>query len=254
MAYGAYTGAEAATAGYEGELEKQKALQTQKGLVGAKKKQMSAEFQSQLDEAQEKAKKKAKKKGGLFKALKFAGMFLGPAGQAVTGALSGYGQARQQRKAMQELTKGPQFERYKGTFLGDMAQQQLQSAKDMQQSAGASLMSGLMGGIGGFAGGKLLGGGKKFDAASGAQTGGSAMSSEFFKGAKGKPFQNLFSNLKTKLDPSQLSTEAGKLAPGGGKEAGGFSKLMDFIGSGKQIADIVDPDEVDIMSLFNSEE
>ena len=239
MAYGAYTGAEAATAGYEGELEKQKALQTQKGLVGAKKKQMSAEFQSQLDEAQEKAKKKAKKKGGLFKALKFAGMFLGPAGQAVTGALSGYGQARQQRKAMQELTKGPQFDRYKGTFLGNMAQEQLQSAKDMQQSAGASLLGGLMGGLGGFAGGKMLGGGKEAT--------GSAMKSGFFKGDKGKPFQNLFSNLTSKLDPTNLSEEAGHLAPGGKTK---FADIMQSLKSLQALKDIGDPDKVDIGKIL----
>ena len=173
MAIGAYSGvdtlAQSATTASEVARKEKEMLQA----VQSQKKKMGKEFEAELKDAQERARRKAKKRGGLFDALRFAGMFLGPGGAAITGALSGFGQAAQQRNALKELMKGPQFDRFKGTFLGDVAEQQLQAAKDVQKSSSASLLSGLMGGVTGFAGGKLLGG--------------EGFKSGFFEGVKGTP-------------------------------------------------------------------
>ena len=158
MAIGAYSGVDALSQTAKAKAETEKLKQDLKMKANIKKKEMASEFEEQLKAAEERAKKKAKKGKGLFKALNFAGMFLGPAGQAITGALSGGLQAKQQRDALKELMKGPQFKKYKGTFLGDLAQQQLDAAKDMQQASGAALLAGVLGGAGGFLGGKALGG------------------------------------------------------------------------------------------------
>tara|TARA_R110000824_G_scaffold101230_2_gene240502 strand:- start:2998 stop:3858 length:861 start_codon:yes stop_codon:yes gene_type:complete len=190
MAYGAYSGAENLANQYQMEDEKSKAQTSQEGAVLRQKSKMKEGFESQMKEAQARAEKKAKKNKGLFKALNFAGMFLGPAGQAITGGLSGLGMANQQKKAMKELMKGPQFDRYKGTFLGDIAKQQMKQAESMQAKSGAGLLSGLMGGLGGFMGGKALGGG----AGEGLFQGGSG----FFKGVK-KP--GIFEGIKGSANP-----------------------------------------------------
>tara|TARA_R100001082_G_scaffold31099_2_gene15747 strand:+ start:2386 stop:3258 length:873 start_codon:yes stop_codon:yes gene_type:complete len=255
MAYGAYSGVDTLQNQVQAQAELEEAKKGQQAAVTAQKKKMSSEFQEQLKAAQDRAKKKAKKKSGLFKALNFAGMFLGPMGQAITGAVSGGLQAKQQRDAMKELMKGPQFERFKGTFLGDMAQEQMQMAKDQQQAAGASLLGGLMGGITGFAGGKLLGG--------------KGMKSGFFEGVgKGQgrgmlPFQGgsgplspdnllqgpltprgfmqgggrfgqFFKNVGQKFNPANMSQRAAGMIPGA--DGGGwFNKLLGGVQSAQNI-------------------
>ena len=158
MAIGAYSGVDALSQSAISTADaKRKEKELQK-KVQIQKKEMASEFEEQLKAAEERAKKKAKKGKGLFKALNFAGMFMGPIGQALTGAISGGLQAKQQRDALKELMKCPQFKKYKGTFLGDLAEQQLDAAKDMQQASGAALLAGVLGGAGGFLGGKALGG------------------------------------------------------------------------------------------------
>ena len=102
MAYGAYSGVDTLQNQVQAQAELEEAKKGQQAAVLAQKKKMGSEFQEQLEAAQKRAKKKAKKRSGLFKALNFAGMFLGPLGQALTGAVSGGLQAKQQRDAMQQ--------------------------------------------------------------------------------------------------------------------------------------------------------
>jgi len=238
MAYGAYSGVDSLSNEVRARAELDQAQKGQQAAVTKQKKKMASEFQEQLKASQDRARKKAKKKSGFLKALNFAGMFLGPMGQALTGAVSGGLAAKQQRDAMKELMKGPQFERFKGTFLGDMAEQQMQAAKDQQQSAGASLLGGLMGGITGFAGGKLMGG-KGFKGGffenirKGAGPTGATM--PFMDGAgplaalqgpmaKPTPFKTFFGNVGQKLNPTSMSKNAAGMLPGGGQ--GWFNKAL----------------------------
>jgi len=242
MAYGAYSGVDTLQNQQLAQAELAEAKKGQQAAVLSQKKKMTSEFQEQIKAAQDRARKKAKKRGGLFKALNFAGMFLGPMGQALTGAVSGGLQAKQSRDAMKELMKGPQFDRFKGTFLGDMANQQMQAAKDQQQSAGASLLGGLMGGLTGFAGGKLMGGkgfkGGFFEnirkgagrgagvplvgADAGSLLQGPLTQKGFMQGAT--PFKTFFGNVGKKLNPASMSKEAAGILPGGGQ--GWFNKAL----------------------------
>ena len=264
MAYGAYSGVDTLQNQVQAQAELEEAKKGQQAAVLAQKKKMGSEFQEQLEAAQKRAKKKAKKRSGLFKALNFAGMFLGPMGQALTGAVSGGLQAKQSRDAMKELMKGPQFERFKGTFLGDMAQEQMQAAKDQQQAAGASLLGGLMGGLTGFAGGKMLGG-KGFkggffkDVGKGLQGPMLPGVSTPFSGASGPlapltntmhqatPFKTFFGNVGRKLNPANVSQRAAGMIPGGGQ--GWFNKALGGIQSMQNI-DRMTGGETDIIQAL----
>tara|TARA_Y100001938_G_scaffold150553_1_gene242027 strand:+ start:8120 stop:8968 length:849 start_codon:yes stop_codon:yes gene_type:complete len=247
MAYGAYSGVDTLQNQVQAQAELEEAKKGQQAAVLAQKKKMGSEFQEQLEAAQKRAKKKAKKRSGLFKALNFAGMFLGPMGQALTGAVSGGLQAKQSRDAMKELMKGPQFERFKGTFLGDMAQEQMQAAKDQQQAAGASLLGGLMGGLTGFAGGKLLGGkGFKGGFFEGVGRNKPIQGMMPFQGGSGPlaplqgplttsgtPFKTFFQNVGQKFNPANVSQRASGMIPGGGQ--GWFNKLLGGVQSAQNI-------------------
>tara|TARA_R110000824_G_scaffold81812_1_gene205457 strand:- start:15730 stop:16539 length:810 start_codon:yes stop_codon:yes gene_type:complete len=259
MAYGAYSGVDtlaqtSKTASEVARKEKQLEL-----AASTQKKKMATKFEADIKEAQERAKKKSKKNSGLFKALNFAGMFLGPAGQALTGALSGGLQAKQSRDAMKELMKGPQFEKYKGTFLGDIAEQQMQTAKDAQQSAGASLLGGLVGGLGGFLGGKALGGkGMKTGFFKGVGQGaGPAGAMPFVKGSgplaalqgpmtQATPFKSFFGNVGQIINPTKVATTAESI-----QRDSTIAKIMDALQSGQKIANL-SSGNVDLIKALES--
>jgi hypothetical protein len=123
---------------------------------------MQEEYEKDLEDARKAALKKQNKNKGLFKGLDFiASTFLGPIGTAVVKGLTSAGRVGDARAGAKKLLSDVDLKRWDKIFLKDSLKAYREQAEDTQMSAGDILRGAIGGGISGYAGSKLLGGGEQ---------------------------------------------------------------------------------------------
>ena len=123
---------------------------------------MQEEYEKDLEDAKKAALKKQNKNKGLFKGLDFlASAFLGPLGTGIVKGLTSAGRVGDARSGAKKLLSDVDLKRWDKTFLKDSSKAYREQAEDTQMSTGDILRGAIGGGISGYAGSKLLGGGEQ---------------------------------------------------------------------------------------------